>query len=120
MCSVAERIVVTVDVGAAAFTIALVAESVDCVEGRSTGVTRENAVRFVVQLLGHLLEEMGEELQEPCYECSRRSHWHESAMRRFMLTVQRGTTHVDERCEKKGCVYIYIMSKNSLYIRRLA
>ena len=120
MCSVAERIVVTVDVGAAAFTIALVAESVDCVEGRSTGVTRENAVRFVVQLLGHLLEEMGEELQEPCYECSRRSHWRESAMRRFMLTVQRGTTHVDERCGKGACICIYMMSKNSLYLRRLS
>ena len=38
------------------------------VEWLSTGVTRENAMRFVVQLLGRLLEEVGEELQEPLYE----------------------------------------------------
>ena len=88
------------------------------VEWLSTGVTRENAMRFVVQLLGRLLEEVGEELQEPCYECSRGRHWRESAMRRFMLTAQRGTTHVDERCGKGACICIYMMSKNSLYIRR--
>ena len=52
----------------AASTIALVVESVDCVEMLSTGVTRENAMRFVVQLLGRLLEEVGDDVQEPLYE----------------------------------------------------
>ena len=75
-------------------------------------------MRFVVQLLGRLLEEVGEELQEPCYECGRGRHWCESAMRRFMLTVQRDITHVDERCGKGACICIYMMSKNSLYLRR--
>ena len=98
MCSVAERTVVTINVHPAAFTIALVVESMYRVEGLLAGVTRETAMRFVVQLLGHLPEEVGEELQEPCYECSRGSHWCESAMGRFMLTAQCGTTHVDERC----------------------
>jgi len=90
------------------------------VEGFSAGVTRENAMRFVVQLLGRLLEEVGEELQEPCYECGGRSHWHESVMGWFMLTAQRGTTHVDERCGNGACICIYMMSKNSLYLRRFS
>ena len=68
-CSVTER-TVAIDVGAAAFTVARVVESMDSVERHSTCVTLKNAKWFarIAQPLGGLLEEVGEEVQEPLYE----------------------------------------------------